>query len=149
MKIIFIENKSILDSNSQAIVNPVNCVGVAGKGLALLFKKHHYNSFLKYRRQCEHYNLMVGAPFVDKLPNEKLIIYFPTKQHYRDNSEYSYIEDGMKALIKIIKDHSITSISLPKLGCGLGQLNFETVYLIICKHLFTVKHLPITIYIYI
>ena len=31
-------NENILESDAKVLVNPVNCVGVMGKGLALQFK---------------------------------------------------------------------------------------------------------------
>lgn len=149
MKILFIENQSIFDSNALVLINPVNCLGIAGKGLALSFKQHYPDSYLKYKQYCKNKQLTIGSLFIDKVSTNKLIIYFPTKDHYKDKSEYSYIEQGMVTLIDFVKSKPITSIAIPKLGCGCGQLNFESVYLIICKHLFAIKHLSITIYFYI
>ena len=34
---------------AEAIVNPVNCVGVMGRGLALQFKRRYPDAFLAYR----------------------------------------------------------------------------------------------------
>ena len=32
---------NIFDSHAQVLVNPINCVGVMGKGLALEFKRRY------------------------------------------------------------------------------------------------------------
>lgn len=39
---------NILESDAEALVNPVNCVGVMGKGLALQFKKSYPSNFNQY-----------------------------------------------------------------------------------------------------
>lgn len=39
----------IFDSPAQTIVNPINTVGVMGKGLALSFKKRYPEMFESYR----------------------------------------------------------------------------------------------------
>lgn len=38
----------LLNSSAEALVNPVNCVGVMGAGLALQFKKAYPNNFRAY-----------------------------------------------------------------------------------------------------
>lgn len=42
----------IFESEAQTIVNPVNTVGVMGKGLALSFKEKYPEMFKKYREIC-------------------------------------------------------------------------------------------------
>ena len=50
---------------AEAIVNPVNCVGVAGAGLALQFKRRHPDAFLAYRRACCCFAHYLTADFPD------------------------------------------------------------------------------------
>jgi hypothetical protein len=42
----------IFNSNAQVITNPVNCVGVMGKGLALEFKNRFPDMFSDYQAKC-------------------------------------------------------------------------------------------------
>lgn len=42
----------LLQADTQALVNPVNCVGVMGKGLALQFKKKYPGMHAQYRSAC-------------------------------------------------------------------------------------------------
>ena len=39
-------------SGCEALVNPVNCVGVMGKGLALQFRRRFPANFAAYRDSC-------------------------------------------------------------------------------------------------
>ena len=40
---------NIFNTKAQTIVNTVNCVGVMGKGIALVFKLRYPNMFEQYR----------------------------------------------------------------------------------------------------
>lgn len=119
---------NIFDIPAYAIVNPVNCVGVSGKGLALEFKRRYPNNFECYRRVCEKGLLSPGKVFIYPLDNSSRpthIVNFPTKRHWRDNSNLKDIESGLRALqYKIRYQYSDwKSIAIPCLGCGCGNLN--------------------------
>lgn len=125
---------NIFDTKMDAIINPVNCVGVMGKGLALEFKNKYPENFLKYKKVCDNNELTIGKCFTT-FENGKYIVNFPTKNHWKNKSEYSYIEEGMLALIRHINHYNIKSISIPKLGCGLGGLEWNKVKQIIVDNL--------------
>ena len=121
----------IFESKAQAIVNTVNTVGVMGKGIALQFKKAFPNNYKAYLDACKTGEIKIGKLFVtkDKSVNsgEKIIVNFPTKTDWRKPSEYSYIEDGLNDLIRIIQEAKIKTISIPPLGAGNGGLKWERV----------------------
>jgi len=130
---------NILDSETQAVVNTVNTLGVMGKGIALQFKKAYPNNYKSYSLACKNKEIVVGRMFVTKDSNissgEKIIINFPTKQNWRKPSEYSYIEDGLDDLINVIEKYKIKSIAIPPLGAGNGGLKWEKVKIIIDEKL--------------
>jgi O-acetyl-ADP-ribose deacetylase (regulator of RNase III) len=119
---------NLLDSNAVALVNTVNTVGVMGKGIALQFKEAFPVNNKKYVEACKAGVLYPGKLLAVKdhnaLLGEKLIINFPTKKHWRHPSKYEYIEEGLKALVTLIKEQGINSIAIPPLGCGNGGLNW-------------------------
>jgi O-acetyl-ADP-ribose deacetylase (regulator of RNase III) len=43
----------ILKADVEALVNPVNCVGVMGKGLAFAFKELYPDNFAAYVLACQ------------------------------------------------------------------------------------------------
>ena len=129
---------NIFSSNVEALVNPINCVGVMGKGLALQFKNKYYNMFIEYQLLCKNDKIKIGKMYVYDtgfLDNPKYIINFPTKIHWKNSSEYKYIRRGMDDLVNVIKDKNIKSIAIPKLGCGLGDLDWNIVRGTICGKL--------------
>ncbi len=122
---------NIFDSEAQALVNTVNTVGVMGKGIALQFKKTFPSNFKAYYDATKTGNVEIGKIFVYKDNNlntgEKLIINFPTKKHWKNPSEYSYIEEGLNDLIRVIEKYNIRSIAIPPLGAGNGGLEWTRV----------------------
>lgn len=140
-------NTDIFDSNAQTLVNPVNTVGVMGGGLALKFKELYPEMYHKYRIACRNSNFTVGHIFSYKVSSEKLVVCLPTKKHWRHPSQIKYVKDGLNAFVQNYKSLEITSVSFPKLGCGLGGLNWEgEVKPVMEKHL---SNLDIDVFIHI
>eukprot|EP01040_Poterioochromonas_malhamensis_P023158 gene23158-28306_t len=85
---------NILDSSAEALVNTVNTVGVMGKGIALQFKQAFPHNFEVYKQACTNGQLTTGKILAVKdselLLGERLIINFPTKQHWKMPSTYEY-----------------------------------------------------------
>lgn len=121
----FLKDGDIFDSKYEGIVNPVNCVGVMGGGLALAFKHRFPQNFIDYRMDCEAGFLKIGKPTAFWEHNQ-CVINFPTKDHYRNDSKYEYIELGMQGLFDLIDNNFLTvdNIAIPALGCGLGGLDW-------------------------
>lgn len=115
----------LLNSDAEAIVNTVNCVGIMGRGIALQFKKMYPDNFEAYAAACAVNEVAPGRMFVfetEEMTNPKYIINFPTKRHWRGNSKIEDIESGLLALKEDIRRLGIKSIALPPLGSGLGGL---------------------------
>jgi len=146
---IHIVEGDIFKSKAQALVNPVNCVGIMGKGLALKFKNKFPDMFLEYKKHCQEDIIQIGKMFVYSIFHKNkdwYIINFPTKKHWRENSKIEYIEEGLKDLVKEIEKLKLTSIAIPALGCGLGGLEREDVSALIKKYLSDIQDVEILFY---
>lgn len=122
----------LLKQETDAIVNTVNCVGIMGKGIALQFKRKWPENFKAYEKACKAGQVRTGKMFVldlGMLHNGKpeFIINFPTKNHWREKSKLSYIEEGLQDLVRVIREQNIKSIAIPPLGCGNGGLDWDVV----------------------
>ncbi|EMI5489607.1 macro domain-containing protein [Providencia stuartii] len=116
----------ILESETVALVNAVNCQGVMGKGLAYQFKERYPKNYWVYKNACENNKFKIGDILVVE-ENNKLIVNFPTKDSWRKKSQYDFITKGLESLKRIILEKNITSISIPPLGCGNGGLEWQRV----------------------
>lgn len=128
------ENGNLLDSSASCLVNAVNCEGFMGKGIAYQFKERFPKNNKHYVIACQEHKFNVGnILFFEE--NEKIIANFPTKNKWREKSQYPYIEFGLKTLKREIIERQIPSIAIPPLGCGNGGLNWDIVKKMIINNL--------------
>lgn len=140
---------NLFDSDAEALVNTVNCVGVMGKGVALGVKKKYPNVYKVYKRACDIGQIKPGKLLT--VPTENLIgtqyiVNFPTKRHWRANSKIEDIKLGLPALVQEIKNLKLKSIAIPPLGCGNGGLDWNEVKPIMVDALSKLEDVDITIY---
>ncbi|HTY83892.1 MAG TPA: macro domain-containing protein [Silvibacterium sp.] len=125
----------IFESNAQALVNTVNTVGVMGKGVALGFRKRFPEMFEDYARRCERREVQLGRPYIYRRLAPPNIINFPTKDHWRSVSKLSDITNGLGYLAAHVSSWGVTSLAVPPLGCGEGQLEWRVVGPTLYRHL--------------
>lgn len=137
---------SIFDSTAQCIVNPVNCVGIMGKGLALEFKHRYPKMLLPYRTHCKNGDLRPGVVqfWADGGP---LICLFPTKFHFREKSTVQMVNDGLKSFTGVAPILKISSVAFPKLGCGLGGLDWVHQIRPLMERYFAESELNVEVYV--
>ena len=146
---ITFKNGDLFQEPYEALVNPVNCMGVMGKGLALEFKNRFPDNFSEYVRACRMGRVQPGRLLVFQTYQpqvHRFIINFPTKRHWNDNSRLEDIEAGIQALAGEIRQRRIRSIAIPALGSGLGGLQWSQVRPIIEEGLQELEKVSITIY---
>ena len=140
---------NLLESKAKALVNAVNTVGVMGKGIALQFKKRFPLNFKLYAAACKKGEVKIGKMFVAQesdLQGDKVIINFPIKTDWFKKSDYEYVEEGLKDLVRVIEAYKIESIAIPALGCGHGGLNWARVKAMLEQYLGDLPHIQIEIF---
>lgn len=125
----------IFESKAQTLVNTVNTVGVMGKGVALGFRKHFPDMYEDYVRRCERREVRLGKPYLYRRILPPNIINFPTKEHWRSVSRLQDIVAGLEYLRSHIREWNVTSLAVPPLGCGEGQLEWRVVGPTLYRHL--------------
>ena len=60
------------------------------------------------------------------LYDNKHIVTFPTKKHWKDMSSLTLIKQSCHELVAMADKNNWNNVLLPAIGCGLGQLDFET-----------------------
>ena len=127
------------DYDATIRVNTVNCVGVMGAGVALLFKNKFPRMNEEYVKACERGYVKPGEPHVWEdngfFGSNIIIINFPTKDHWRNPSEYEYIEKGLSWLRAYLKEKGDVTITIPALGCGHGGLDWNRVKTLMLQYL--------------
>lgn len=114
-------------SDAQTLVNTVNCVGIMGKGVAQEFKNRYPDMFADYAARCRRKLVRLGQPYAYYDKSGRVIINFPTKDHWRSPSRLSDIEQGLDYIAGHYEEWKIRSFACPPLGCGNGGLNWTEV----------------------
>ena len=125
----------ITEYDSSCIVNTVNCVGVMGKGVAKAVKKKYPWSVFPYVECCKNNLLSPGdiLPVSLTVESKGELIHYPTiihaatKNHWRRKSKLEWVESCLSRINEYVTINQIKSLSIPKLGCGLGGLEWKIV----------------------
>ncbi len=150
-------------SQMQTLTISVNTVGVMGKGLASRAKYQFPDVYVVYQDVCKQKTLSMGTPYLydreasldsalaenpSTLPNpndRKWFLLFPTKRHWRENSDIDGIEQGLRWVYENYETQRIDSLAMPALGCGLGGLKWKDVGPLMCRYLSNLN-IPVRIY---
>ena len=145
---------NIFEAKTDVIVNPTNLIGPMGAGLARQFKEKYSGIEGVYRISCgirsreKTYDgfrsaekpsgfiitdasqpMFEGNLFLYRNsavnPDMPRVLCFPTKRHWKDPSDLDLIRKGLQTFVSEYRRFNIKSITFPKLGCGLGGLDWE------------------------
>jgi O-acetyl-ADP-ribose deacetylase (regulator of RNase III)/uncharacterized protein YwgA len=135
----------LFKSGAQTLVNTVNCEGVMGKGIALEFKKRFPDMFSDYVARCERHQVRLGEPYLYKSLAHQWILNFPTKDGWRMATRLDDIVRGLEYLLAHYEKWGISSLAVPPLGCGQGQLEWRVVGSTLYQYLAKMR-IPVELY---
>lgn len=150
-----ITNGDIFRSGCQVLVNPVNCRGVMGTGLAQQFKMRYPDYTRQYESLCKQEVIQPGSAYFHPVTaadnthvhtDIRFIVSFATKNDWRAPSRLEWIEDGMASLVEGLLAYQVISAAIPALGCGAGQLSWQDVLPVIQKYIVPIKDINFRIY---
>lgn len=132
----------ILDSSADALVNPVNTVGVMGAGLAKQFADRYPTMVGEYIKHCNsakqlHARYGLNLHLIE---HNRWVVNLPTKEHFKQPSKLSYIRRSLIHLKDWANDKQIKSIAIPAIGTGLGGLDKLQVLHLMVYHLKFIAH---------
>jgi O-acetyl-ADP-ribose deacetylase (regulator of RNase III) len=136
----WIKQGDIFQSPCEVLVNPVNCVGIMGAGLAKQFKERWPKYFADYKFRCMQKKLHRGMVYLWEGEDQKILT-FPTKYHWRQDADLFHLSLGLKNFCAQINGGVLpsTSYAFPALGAGLGGLEWEPVHKLLDETLSTLK----------
>lgn len=116
-----------------------------GKGIAAEFKKRFPEMFKDYVGKCERGEVKLGYPYLYKSVVLPWLLNFPTKDHWRSLTKIEDVINGMEYLRTNYEAWGITSLAVPPLGAGLGQLEWRIVGPILFEQL-SQMDIPVELY---
>ncbi|MBL7977400.1 MAG: macro domain-containing protein [Bacteroidetes Order II. Incertae sedis bacterium] len=118
----------ILQSKEQFIAQGV-ATGLQeglGTGLALKISKKWPELQKAFKKHARANGFKSGDVFIAQNSDDKIGIIYIATQPDMYHAELNYLNKGIKNLMKICEINNIKSVALPKIGSGLGKLNWES-----------------------
>jgi O-acetyl-ADP-ribose deacetylase (regulator of RNase III) len=141
----------ILLTAACAIVQGAGINDPMDKGLALALRNRYPEMCKDFNRWCHQHNTKPGEAWLWIGPNNVRIVNLIT-QDAVDSHDYRLgkatlgnVKHALDALVNIILKEKITSIALPKLATGSGDLDWDDVWPLIENRLMAIE-IPVYVY---
>ena len=118
----------LFTSTADAIGHGVNCKGVMGAGIAKQFRARYPDMYQEYRRICAEGLLLPGEIHTYTSPGVR-VINIASQEHPGPNANLYWLTTGVASALLYCKMQGLTTLALPRIGCGIGGLAWDDVYL--------------------
>jgi O-acetyl-ADP-ribose deacetylase (regulator of RNase III) len=103
-----------------------NCAGAMGRGIAVQFRKKFPKMYQEYKQLCSEGSFGLGDIFPYHYDGG-CVFNLGTQLHWRDKAEIWAIEESLRKMISYSLANGIVDIALPRIGAGLGGLDWVEV----------------------
>jgi O-acetyl-ADP-ribose deacetylase (regulator of RNase III) len=117
---------NLFELGLPAIGHGVNCRGVMGAGIAKVFRDKYPGMYDDYVAACINGNINPGGVLIWREPD---VVIFNLATQLNPGADATL--EAVKSSVRIAVGHcyyaSIQSLGLPRIGCGIGGLNWPDV----------------------
>ena len=122
--VTYIEEGNIFKlENTSSYAHGCNCAGAMGKGIALQFKERYPFMYLEYKKLCQDGAFNLGDVYIYKTDNG-VIFNLGTQKTWRTKADINAIRNALFKMLSYASRNNVRNIALPKIGAGLGGLNW-------------------------
>lgn len=119
----------LFDGDYEAIGHGCNMQGFMGAGIAAQFRKRWEDMYQEYRLDCARAEL--GDVFTwhndDNTDSRPMIFNMYTQILPGSNADAYAVALSMMKSIHVCQNYGIENIAVPRIGCGIGGLDWVTV----------------------
>jgi O-acetyl-ADP-ribose deacetylase (regulator of RNase III) len=131
--VTYIEQGNIFNlEDIQNYAHGCNCAGAMGKGIALQFKEKFPKMYIEYKRLCKEGLFSLGDIYAYNYGNG-IIFNLGTQATWKTKADINAVENSLIKMLSYAHQNNISKIALPKVGAGLGGLNWDDVKFVINK----------------
>lgn len=121
----------IFDSEAAVIGHGVNLQGVMGAGIAATVKELFPTVYEGYKQTCDFGGLVAGSalilPVGEDQESPKFIANIASQIKTGANADLKLIEAGLYDTIEQMRDLGENHLALPRIGSGIGGLDWNDV----------------------
>jgi O-acetyl-ADP-ribose deacetylase (regulator of RNase III) len=126
MPATFTEGDLFAAPGIRAWAHGCNCAGAMGSGIAVEFKRRFPRMFDEYRVRCADGRFGLGDVFVWS-EGEVTVYNLGTQEHWRKKAQLPALAKAVGRMVSLAEKGGITRIALPRIGAGLGGLDWPKV----------------------
>lgn len=126
-------NGDIFTTQRHAIGHGVNLHGVMGSGIAKTVKTLYPAVFPPYQRACHSGLLTTGGMLPVEVAKDRWILNMASQDKPGANARLDWLEDSLDAALHFVNMKNLDGLALPRIGAGIGGLEWDDVLEIIEK----------------
>jgi O-acetyl-ADP-ribose deacetylase (regulator of RNase III) len=121
-------------ASPRALAHGCNCAGAMGKGIAVEFKRRWPKMYEEYHALCEAGRFQLGDVFAWS-DGAVVIFNLATRKSFRGKvrGDLDAIARAAARMLSIAEERGIAEIGMPKIGAGLGGLDWEDVRAVLAR----------------
>lgn len=114
----------IPDVNNYA--HGCNCAGAMGKGIAVTFKEKFPKMYQEYKQLCRNKQFTPGDVFMYNYGGG-MVFNLGTQQSWTTKATIEAVATSLEKMLRLAKENQVDKIALPRIGAGLGKLDWSDV----------------------
>ena len=112
--------------SDYALVHCISADFALGAGIAVQFQKR-YNTRNELRSRCPNYKFHGGDCLGTGSQGTRVVFNLVTKKRSWQKPTYKDLEDALYELLEVANLSGYKKLAMPKIGCGLDGLDWNTV----------------------
>lgn len=116
----------IFASGLRAFAQGCNCAGVMDAGVAIAFKKKWPAMFDDYKARCADGRFHLGDVLAWS-EGDVTVYNIAIQEHWKKKATLAALTRGLKKVVELAQVAGIDQIGLPRIGTGLGGLEWPRV----------------------
>lgn len=129
MTVVHLEG-NIFNTTLPAIGHGVNTRGYMGSGIAKTVRELYPSVYREYRAECRGRGMTGGdhLPLVAREyngPEERWILNIASQEAEGRHAQYDFLETALEKAFKWVSEKDLLGLALPKIGAGIGGLEWD------------------------
>ncbi len=123
---------NLFDATTDALAHGCNIQGKMGAGIATEFRIRFPEMFQDYKNKCEEGIFRLGEGYMYLNREKPHIINLATQSS--QGAKIQNIDTALAWFAESYEELGIQSVAMPRIGCGLGKLEWEVVDPLVRKY---------------
>lgn len=117
----------------EALAHGVNCQGVMGAGIAVMFRDSLPAMYEEYKHRCQKELIQPGDIMTWASWKAPLVYNLATQNRPGADASLDAVRDSVRRMLLDAELRGIKRVGMPRIGCGIGGLKWDDVRLILAE----------------